>query len=322
MRFRLSRSADHTFRSRRGRVRLDEDRVAQRHLEIVEPVADQRLERHRIDITRLDALENLVVKVDGLFLRQPKQDIAKTAVGITAVELEMNLAEAKATAEVRAAGPALDGIVIGLDRRGPVARALLVETALEHALGIIGQTCGPLGRRARISPGVIGVSAQVIGLAIPASNSRNDQPRENRTGRRIGVASPAWERSATNRSSPCDALLRKFNGACRSYPRLLSRKLGVWRESGETCTLLRPQIPCAPLRRCRSMESFHVKAARQSTGPIPEDSSPLSPVRNGAFDRVSPFKTNYNTHTGTIELSLEHLDGRRSAIAIAMPRLP
>jgi phytoene dehydrogenase-like protein len=60
------------------------------------------------------------------------------------------------------------------------------------------------------------------------------------------------------------------------------------------------------------MESFHVKAARQSTSPITEDRGPLSPVRNGAFNRAAPFKTNYNTHTGAIEHSSSILDGRRS----------
>ena len=78
---------------------------------------------------------------------------------------------------------------------------------------------------------------------------------------------------------------------------MIWRKPGVCHESGEPCTLLRLQIPCAPLRRCRSMESFRVKAARQSTGPTLGDSSPLSPVRNGPFDLPASFKTNYNTPT-------------------------
>jgi hypothetical protein len=67
------------------------------------------------------------------------------------------------------------------------------------------------------------------------------------------------------------------------------------------------------------MESFHVKAARQSTGLIPEDKGPLSPVRNGAFDRVSPFKTNYNTLTATIALSLCILTDTVPFAAIVMP---
>ena len=137
--------------------------------------------RHRIDIAGLDALENLVVKVDGLFLGQPQQDIAKTAVGITAVELEMNLAEAKAAAEVGAAGPALHGVVIGLDRRGPVARPLLVEAALEHAFGIIGQVRGggrrgvrAVSRGGRISPG---------DRAGDSGQHDQEQPTRVRTGR-------------------------------------------------------------------------------------------------------------------------------------------
>ena len=111
----------------RGCVGLDEDRIAQGDLEIVEAVADQRLERHRIDIARLDAFENLVVKIEGLFVGQPQQDIAKTAVGIAAIELEMDLAEAEPAAEVGTAGPAFHGVMIDLDRRGPVARTLLVR---------------------------------------------------------------------------------------------------------------------------------------------------------------------------------------------------
>jgi len=89
-------------------------------------VADQRLERDRIDIARLDALEHFVVKIDGLLVGQPQQDIAKTGVGIAAVELEMDLAKAEPAAEIGPAGPSFHGIVIGLDRRCPVARPLLV----------------------------------------------------------------------------------------------------------------------------------------------------------------------------------------------------
>jgi hypothetical protein len=51
---------------------------------------------------------------------------------------------------------------------------------------------------------------------------------------------------------------------------LIWRKPGVCHVSGEPCTLLRLQIPCAPLRRCHSMESFRVKAARQFTVPLLE----------------------------------------------------
>ena len=81
-----------------------------------------------------------------------------------------------------------------------------------------------------------------------------------------------------------------FNGVGRSCPRSMSAKLGVGRESGEPCTLLRPQIPCAPLRRCRSMESFRAKAGATRRGPIPAKPRPFSPVRNKerSFD-VSPF---------------------------------
>ena len=126
-------------RSCRGGVGFHKDRIAEGDLEIVEAVADQRLERHGIDVARLDALENLVVKIDGLFVGQAEQDIAKAAVGVAAVELEMDFAKTKPAAEIGAAGPALDGVVIGLDRRGPVARPLVVQAPLHHPVGIVGQ---------------------------------------------------------------------------------------------------------------------------------------------------------------------------------------
>ena len=124
------------LRRGRGRVGLEEDRVAEGHLEVVEAVADQRLEGHGIDVVGLDALEDLVVELDGLVLRQGEQDVAEAAVRIAAVQLEMDLAEPKPAAEIDAAGPALEGVVIGLDRRGPVARPLLIQATLQHAVRI------------------------------------------------------------------------------------------------------------------------------------------------------------------------------------------
>ncbi len=76
------------------------------------------------------------------------------------------------------------------------------------------------------------------------------------------------------------------------------RNLGVIDGSGEPCTLLRLQIPCAPLRRCRSMESFRVKAARQSTGSIVVIRARSRRSETGPFDRHAPFKMNYNTPRG------------------------
>ena len=90
----------HAFGSRVGHVRLDEERVAQGHFEVVEPVADQRLKGNGIDIVRLNALEDLGVEVDRLFLGKPQQDTAKTDVLITADQLEMELTESEATAEL------------------------------------------------------------------------------------------------------------------------------------------------------------------------------------------------------------------------------
>ena len=40
---------------------------------------------HRIDVVRLDALDDLVVQVDGLFVRQAQQDVPEAGVGIAAV---------------------------------------------------------------------------------------------------------------------------------------------------------------------------------------------------------------------------------------------
>ena len=76
-----SRSQVDALGGGRRRVGLDENRVAQRDLEVVEPVADQRLERHRVDVVGLDAFDDLVVEIDGLIVRQAKQDIAKAGVG-------------------------------------------------------------------------------------------------------------------------------------------------------------------------------------------------------------------------------------------------
>ena len=61
-------------------VRPDEERVAQGHFEVVEPVADQRLEGDGIDIVVLDPLEDFVVEVDRLLSRQPQEHAAEAGV--------------------------------------------------------------------------------------------------------------------------------------------------------------------------------------------------------------------------------------------------
>ena len=63
-------------------------------------MTDQRLEGHLINVVGLNAIENLVVQVGGLLVGQSKQDVAEADVGIAAVQLKMDLAQAEATAEI------------------------------------------------------------------------------------------------------------------------------------------------------------------------------------------------------------------------------
>ena len=100
------------------------------------------------------------------------------------------------------------------------------------------------------------------------------------------------------------------------------RKLGVCHGSGEPCTLLRLQIPCAPLRRCRSMESFRVKAARQSTGSIVGIRARSRRSETGPFDRRAPFKMNYNTPRGPSRprWGVENLQNPRASSITASAR--
>ncbi len=133
----MSRSQS-TCSGRRGRgVGLDEDRVAEGHLEVVESVAHQGLERHGVDIIGLDAFHDLVVEIDGLLLRQAEQHVAKAGIEIAARELEVDLAEPEPAAEIGAAGPAFERGVISLDGARPVAGSLEGEPLLERAFGIL-----------------------------------------------------------------------------------------------------------------------------------------------------------------------------------------
>ena len=50
----------------------EEERVAKRHFQVVQAMADHGFEGNRVDIVRLDSLEDFRVEVDGLFPRQPQ----------------------------------------------------------------------------------------------------------------------------------------------------------------------------------------------------------------------------------------------------------
>ncbi len=106
-----SASRSQVTRSGVGRrcVGLEERRVAEGHLEIVEAVADQRLERHRYRRSWSRSARAPRRRDRGLIVRQAQQDVAEAGVGVAAVQLEMDLAEPEPAAELGAAGPALDG---------------------------------------------------------------------------------------------------------------------------------------------------------------------------------------------------------------------
>ena len=166
----VAQPVDSLGRGRR-RVGLDEDRVAQGHLEVVESVAHQGLERHGVDIIGLDAFHDLVVEIDGLLVRQAEQHVAKAGIEIAAGELEVDLAEPEPAAEIDAAGPALEGGVIGLDGPRPVARPFQVEPMFQGDLGILGSLRS--GRRGIGGGAPSGGSAQC---------DRAGQSRPARTG--------------------------------------------------------------------------------------------------------------------------------------------
>ena len=144
----------HALGRGRRRVGLDEDRIAESDLEVIESVPDQGLERHRIDVVGLDALEDLIVELDRLIVRQAQQNLQEAAVGVAAVQLEMDLAQSEAAAEIDAARPALDRVVVRLDGRRPVMRALLIQAAIQDAVGLFRPTrSGGRGRIHRNWPG-------------------------------------------------------------------------------------------------------------------------------------------------------------------------
>ena len=128
-----------TFRHGGRGVRVQKRGIAQRDLEVVEPVPDERLERHGVNVVILDSLEDLVIEVGGLILGQGEQDPAKAGVGIAAMQLEMDLAEAEAAAELDAAGPVIEGLAVDLHGPTPVPRPFLVEAAFEDGGGVFGR---------------------------------------------------------------------------------------------------------------------------------------------------------------------------------------
>ena len=65
------------------------------------------------------------------------------------MQLEVDLAEPEPAAEIDAAGPALEGVVVGLDGARPVAGPLLVEPAFQNDGGFLRQARRGGRRRTR-----------------------------------------------------------------------------------------------------------------------------------------------------------------------------
>ncbi len=95
---------------------------------------------------RLDPFEQLVIHRQRAVAGVLQQDIAEALVLVAADEPVVGLAESPAMDEVGTAGPAREGLVVGLDRGGPVPLALEVQGALEDGLGIIRE----FGRSGRV----------------------------------------------------------------------------------------------------------------------------------------------------------------------------
>ena len=170
------------------RVGLEEHRVPQGDLEIVEAVADQGLEGHGIHVIRLDALDHLVVELGRLGVGQGEQDVAEAGVRVAPLQLEMDLAEPQPTAELHAAGPSLERLAVDLDGAGPVPHPLLVESALQHGAGLAGGGRGGVGLAATGDPGRrggAGAAGPSARPAVPADQARNIIARAYHDSRRM-----------------------------------------------------------------------------------------------------------------------------------------
>ena len=92
-------------------------------------------------------------KARGPLAGEPEQDVAEALVLVAADELEVDLAEVLALAELGAAGPELVGLVVDLGRGGPLLLALGRQRLLERRVGVAGDDLRGVGpasaRRAR-----------------------------------------------------------------------------------------------------------------------------------------------------------------------------
>ena len=131
-----------------GRVRLQEQGVAECHFQVVQPVANQWLQRNGIDIVRLDPVQNLGIQVDRLLPRKPQKNTAKAHVLVTPDQLEVEFAEPEPATVLGSTRPVLNSLPVRLDCRGPVVLTFLVEPLLQAGLGVVGRTWFPRkGRR-------------------------------------------------------------------------------------------------------------------------------------------------------------------------------
>ena len=179
----------------------------------------------------------------------------------------MDLAEPEPAAEIDAAGPALEGGVIGLDGPRPVARPLLIEPLFQTASGSSAlRASGRGGGSGRA--GVAGERAHATEPVVPA---RQDQEQPGQEAREQAGAwtydPPARERCARGLSVAGDARVGPFDGVGRGVP----GRIGRWNSASVVDPEnLHPaattEDPCAPLRRCRSMESFPAKAGTTIRG--------------------------------------------------------
>ena len=280
------------------RVGLEEDRVAERDLEVIEAVADQRLQRHGVDVVRLDPLEDLVVELGGLIVRQGEQDVAEAGVRVAAMQLEVDLAEPEPPAELDAAGPAFEGLAVDLDRGGPVRgrRSLSRPRARARAAGsAVADADGDRRRAGGIEP------------RRPRRRSRPTRPGTSSPRRRTqpthGRRSPAWEREAKARSSSHHrpGRDRSSRGDEPKHPRSGGRDSASFvnpEDLAHRCD--HKEIPRAPLRRCRSYGVIPIQSGHDNPRARPVRPMHLpSPVRNGSGRGRLPVQANYNTSIAT-----------------------
>jgi hypothetical protein len=123
------------FRGRLDSIRVQEPRIPQCDLEIIEAATDERLGANWLDIVFRYPFEELVVEAERLFTRHSEQDRTEGRILIASAQLVMRFTKPQSVAKLAPGRPAFESLLIDFHRRGPEALALEAERLLKLGLG-------------------------------------------------------------------------------------------------------------------------------------------------------------------------------------------